>query len=977
MTQRTRTSGKQTHHSHQTHHEPAAARPDAAGVVGVGGLSFTIFTSTEPPRLTKVFGLDPQGRLTKTTAATMTTGTAQRATAANLHDLAAQLDALQPAQAVGWGVADADRIQIVTADHEAQSPADGAQSRTRRNFTFPKGPGVLMLDHDGMPDRQLDRDELHRLLVEACPALADAPMLWRPSASAGLRDPKGSELTGLHRHRLYIPVTDASAIPEAGKRLVALLQAAGLGWHEVGKAGQALKRCLVDASVWQPERLDFAAPPILNDGIQRPKETAHVYGDPAALFDLAHIVVTPEQQQRADAHMRASVGAIKDACAAQREAWAAEKAPELAQRRGIPVEKAHAVLVRASQHAVLMGEYMLICSDGTEVSVGEVLDNAARWHNARFADPLDPDADRRVAWVNLRSGGRPYLFTHRHGGIRFELRRQSARVQVGRGLRIATTDAALQVLRDRGELFDFGEGALAYVATGRARAVSADWLTDHLGRVCDFYFVKVKPDGEVMELTDDAPLTLARSIMAKHGERGFPRLDAVITAPTLRLDGSVLDAPGYDPASRLLYYSDDPNPPRVPTRPTPADALKALRFLWRPFAKFPLVDDVARGVVLQALLTAAIRASLPTAPGIALDAPAAGTGKTLLARCIGILATGSEPSILPPADTDDETRKRLFAALREGDRVLLWDNVREPLGCAALDSFLTAATFKDRILGASETAALPNRALFVATGNNMRLTGDTCRRVFLARLDAQLEKPYARDFDFDPAQLIEADRARYVAAALTIIRAYVEAGRPKVAAGRTASFEAWDDLVRQPVCWLADLVSKADATGMPSLADPLQAAQRAFDQDPETTKHTALLHAWKEAFESQPTTVAAAVRRADTDDNLRSALEEIGGQGARINPRIVGRWIERHVGRRIGGLYFERGSMSRGLATWTLRKTTSEAPTTGNQYTKPTKPTTPASFGPGDGAESGGFGGSGGLVFDHRRVDVDDTEVFQ
>lgn len=940
------------------------------------GLPFTIYTSTTPARLTKVFRLSADGVLVKTTAASMAAGSARRVVAADLHDLAAKLDALTSAQAVGWGVADADELRITVADRE--DPDFGTLARTRRNLAFAKGPGVMMLDHDEAPAGTLDRDALRERLIDACPVLADAPMLWRPSASAGLLAPDGRELTGLSRHRLYIPVTDASAIPAAGKRLVTLLQAAGMGWCVVGKAGQALARCLVDPSVWQPERLDFAAPPILNDGIQRPAERAHVYGDATALFDLAAIVVTPADEKAAAKRMRESRDAIKLQCKAQREVWVDQHAPALAQAGGITDEKARSVLTRASEHAVLMGDFILTAADGSQVSVGDVLDNAERWHNARFADPLDPDHDRRVAWVNLRSGGRPFLRTHRHGGMRFELRRQSARIQVGRGRRIDATDAVLQVLRDRGELFDFGEGAVAYVAAGRARPVSRDWLTDHMGRVCEFYAFKSLPSGDMIEVAEDAPGAVARAVLAKHGERGFKTLMAVVTAPTLRADGSVLDVPGHDVDSGLLYFSDDPNPPRVPEAPTPADALEALRYLWRPFAKFPLVDDVARGVVLHGLLTAAIRAALPTAPGIALDAPAAGTGKTLLARCIGILATGGEPSILPPADDDPETRKRLFAALREGARVLLWDNVREPLGCAALDSFLTAGTFSDRILGVSETATLPNRAQFIATGNNLRLTGDTCRRVFLARLDAQVETPYARDFDFDPAQRIEAERTRFVVAALTIIRAYIVAGRPKRGAGRTASFELWDDLVRQPICWLKTLVAEAADAELPALDDPLLAAQRAFDQDPETTKHTALLHAWHGAFGDLPTTVAGAVRRAGTDEALQAALEEIGGQGQRINVRIVGRWIERHIGRRVGALRFERGRLSRGLTTWIVRREDERAATENNPTT-PTIPTTDEPPRRRNGSARGGFGASGGLVPSHGRVVVmtttADTEV--
>ena len=420
---------------------------------------------------------------------------------------------------------------------------------------------------------------------------------------------------------------------------------------------------------------------------------------------------------------------------------------------------------------------------------------------------------------------------------------------------------------------------------------------------------------------------MARSILAKHGSRGFARLVGVVTAPTLRPDGSILDRPGHDADSGLFYWSELHQQPAIPAHVTPAEALQALRTLWHPVRMFPLVDDVARGVVLHGLLTAALRASLPTAPGIGFDAPAAGSGKTLLARCIGILATGTDPAILPPADTDEETRKRLFSALREGHRVILWDNLREPLGNAALDSFLTAGTFADRILGASETAILPNRSIFIATGNNLRLTSDTCRRVLLARIDAETETPYTRDFSFDPAQEMTTHRVRLICAALAIVRAYITAGRPKVATGRTASFELWDDLVRQPLCWLSELVREHNDNDthpgdlLPTFSDPMQAAALAFEADPETVKHAALLDAWHTAFGAMPATVAQAIKKADAapfhdSDPLREALEEIAGQGGKLNPRILGRWVEKMTGRRIGGMRFERAGVRHKVTLW-------------------------------------------------------------
>ncbi|RYF01718.1 MAG: hypothetical protein EOO32_02780 [Comamonadaceae bacterium] len=911
-----------------------ASAPDTgAAMPAHPALQLTVFTATVPARLTKLLSLKSDGTLAKESAANMMRGSAERKAVSGLQELADVLESLNPAQATSWGVCDRPHVVIVPEREVAETP--DAVSRTRRHFAYPSGPGVLMLDHDGAPDGDLDADTFRARLIEACPALADAPMLWRPSCSAGVRTTDGRELTPLARHRLYIPVRDASRIPEAGRALVQLLWAAGHGWFEVGKAGQALERSLIDASVWQPERLDFCAPPVLGLALQRPHAAPRIFGDPLGLFDLALIPHDADTNKQAQALKKTARQQLAGQCAAQRERWVATQAPALAKRRGIPIDKARDVLQRASAQRVLMGDFVLMAEQGKAVAVGEILDHPDRWHNAQFADPLDPDHDTRVAVVNLKSGQRPYLFTHRHGGMRFELLRQSARIQVGRGMRVATTDAVLAVLQERGELFDYGEGAVAYVSDGKPRPVTPDWLTDHMGRVCEFYSVRHrrKADGDEApeEGPEDAPLAVARAVLAKHGERGFKKLVAVVTAPTLRIDGSILDRPGHDEASGLLFYSEHPNPPRVPVKPTVADALAALRFLWTPLALFPLVDAVANGVALHGILSAALRASLPTAPGVGFDAPAAGSGKTLLARCIGIVAMGSEPSILPPADTDEETRKRLFAVLREGQRVVLWDNVREPLGSASLDAFLTAPTFSDRVLGSSETVTLPNRALFIATGNNLRMTSDTCRRVLTARIDAQSETPYTRDFSFDPAQMLQADRLGYVVAALTIVRAYIAAGRPKVAKGRTASFEHWDDLVRQPICWLSGHVAVAaeagEGEGLPRLADPMDAAARAFEQDPETTKLRALAEAWFAAFGQEQTTVGGAIRRGDTDALLAMAMDDIAGQGGKVNSRMLGRWIERMQGRIVDGKRFVRVGHRAGLLHWAVIATAAHRPT--------------------------------------------------
>ena len=903
-------------------------------------LAFTVITSTQPTRLTKVIGVNASGGMRKETSAMLSRGQAQRVVVADLRGLQSHLDTLTSAQAVTWGVTKDGAVGVCTQG-DTQAQQTGAIARTRENFKFLTAPGVMMLDHDGLPDGELSAQQFRDRLIAAAPALAHAPMLWRPSASAGCVSPDGSTLSGLTRHRLYIPVENALLIPEAGKALEALLWATpGGGWCDVGVAGQRLPRCLVDVSVWQPERLDFAGPSVLVDGVTRAGVDGVIYGDATAQFDL-HLLIdsaTPAIKKQAQAGLKAARAAVAEKCETARRLWVADKAPALAQRRGIKLAQATNVLERAAAHQVLMGDFELTCTDGQVVHVAQLLDNPHRWHTARFADPLDPDNDKRVAVARLLNGTRPDLFSHRHGGMRYELRRQSARVQLGRGMRVDSTDAVLHVLRERSELFDFGTNAIAYVADGKATPVSRDWLVDHAGRVAEFYSVKTERDDEgnvtsTREIAEDAPTYIANAIIAKHGSRNFRKLTAVTTAPTLRPDGSVLDEPGHDPATGLMYVTTEAYPLAVPSAPTADQALDALAKLWHPVRLFPFADDVARGVTLAAMLAACLRPALPTCPATGFDAPAAGTGKTLLAKCIGALATGGDVAVLPPTNEEDECRKRLFAALRGGSKVLLWDNVREPLGNSVIDSFLTSSLFADRVLGVSENVELPNRSLFLVSGNNLVLTGDTHRRILLARLDAQIETPFKREFEFDPLTEVCNNRQALVVAALTIVRAYIAAGRPKAAKGRIASFELWDDLVRQPLCWLKERLAESnrDLAELPMFVDPAESIDRAASENPETSKLAALLNAWITTFGTTPTSPAQAITKAAEHFGAQSilfdALDEIAGQNGKLNVRILGRWLERHAGQLCTGLRLVLANKTNGLKRWTVVRTVERAAT--------------------------------------------------
>jgi hypothetical protein len=172
-----------------------------------------------------------------------------------------------------------------------------------------------------------------------------------------------------------------------------------------------------------------------------------------------------------------------------------------------------------------------------------------------------------------------------------------------------------------------------------------------------------------------------------------------------------------------------------------------------------------------------------------------------------------------------------------------------------------------------------------------------------------------------------------VVAALTIVRAYIAAGRPKVATGRIASFELWDDLVRQPLCWLRErmLESGRDLTDLPLFVDPADSIDRAASENPETSKLAALLNAWIATFGTTPTSPAQAITKATevfgAQSVLFDALDEIAGQNSKLNVRILGRWLERHAGQLCTGLRLVLANKTNGLKRWTVVRTVERAAT--------------------------------------------------
>ena len=304
----------------------------------------------------------------------------------------------------------------------------------------------------------------------------------------------------------------------------------------------------------------------------------------------------------------------------------------------------------------------------------------------------------------------------------------------------------------------------------------------------------------------DCPREVAAAYLERIGLWRLPQLAGLTTCPLLRPDGSILDRPGFDAATGMLFAPQGVDFPAVAAWPTRNAALAALELLKAPFTEFPFVDDASRAVLLSALLSAVTRLAVPHVPCHAFDAPAAGTGKSKLVDCVAILLTGRECGVVSQAEDETEFEKKLGAVLLAGDPIVSIDNCQRPVDDQFLCMLLTQTDVKIRILGLSKDANIPTTALIFANGNNFHFGGDMLRRGLLGRLDAACERPELRQFTTeDPVHLLKRARPQYVAAALTVLRAYLATGQPQAAPhSPLGGFEIWSRLVRDALIWLGE-----------------------------------------------------------------------------------------------------------------------------------------------------------------------------
>jgi hypothetical protein len=408
----------------------------------------------------------------------------------------------------------------------------------------------------------------------------------------------------------------------------------------------------------------------------------------------------------------------------------------------------------------------------------------------------------------------------------------------------------------------------------------------------------------------NCPHEIPNVLMAR-GQWKFPVLTAVLEAPTLRPDWSVLAEPGHDAATGLFLDLGATTFDPILTAPDRATSLVGVGGLLAMLDEFPFADPADKSVALAAILTGLVRPSLTAAPLFGMSATVPGSGKTYLAHVVSLLACGrAATTIAPPKDAKEED-KTLFAVLLEGDSVIVYDNIEHQLSSDWLCVALTAESMSGRVLGTSKNAAVSTACVFIATGNNLTVAGDLSARALVCCLDPKMDHPEHRPFKRDLTAWIPEHRGRLVSGALTFLRGYLTAeDKPVILPWQR--FPDWDMLIRGAIVWA-------------NLPDPLLALRQGEKADPRRTEHEAILQAWTTAFGDQPTAVRTVVKQARElalleQHQLLDALLDVAGERGEINLRRLGRWLGRMCGRIQGGMKIERGHVSCGMQTWRVVK---------------------------------------------------------
>lgn len=561
----------------------------------------------------------------------------------------------------------------------------------------------------------------------------------------------------------------------------------------------------------------------------------------------------------------------------------------------------HARLYRS---AVGNGEHVITCPWSAEHGGGEA--HTAIYREPAFDTPLG-EFDCLGTHAAHRSTG---TFLDQLAIDHIDARcKPRIRVKDGEPHRIVA--AAERVLASRGDLYRSNGVPVQVKIDAETGDVSVEALSEqslyiHLSSGTDWE----KFDGRSEDWRRcEVPPRIVNTLLKSQNQGILPNLNGLARQPFFRRDRSgLVTTPGYDAASGV-YSAFTPTDFDLP-EPSMANATAALERLNALLCEFEFEADTDRAATLCMMLTASIRDYLPLAPAFNITASSPGSGKSYLASVIAPFAGPGQPRNISYPTTNEEASKVVLSIAMEKPAVVLFDDMNgDWLPHGALNRMLTSGTVSERMLGGNRIVTAPASSLVIGTGNNIRPLRDMGRRVASIYLLPRTETAAMRTFTGRPDEEVRRNRSRYVSDALTIIRAFEAAGRPRANVPNVVGFEEWSVLCRHSLMWL----------GQP---DPASSLIAQISHDPDAELLADLLRAWNAAFGEKPTMVRQVlthIERHDQGDLHDAVLELPCVERDHVNQSKFGRYLGRNKNRIVAGLQLVEAPHTERKA-WAVRR---------------------------------------------------------
>jgi hypothetical protein len=391
----------------------------------------------------------------------------------------------------------------------------------------------------------------------------------------------------------------------------------------------------------------------------------------------------------------------------------------------------------------------------------------------------------------------------------------------------------------------------------------------------------------------------------RRDDHALPIVTAIVALPIVLANGVILSGSGLDRERGIVFRVPDAMLRHLPQPQdcTPTAVAQAMWFLTDEWLADAATDYAGKCVLIALPLTILERAILAERPAFLVSSGLRGSGKTTLIHMISMAVFGRRASAAAWSSSEEERRKALFAFLGEGLGLLVWDNIPRgaAIACPSIEKALTAATYTDRVLGATETRTVPATTIQVFTGNNIGPRGDMVSRALSARLLVNRTDPENRRFRHpDPIGWTEANRGRILAALYTILL-----GNPRLRESNPAApetrFKAWWHLVGSAVEYaakqhaehVAALTLDADTSCKACVISCRKLFQDGEGDDEQTSALATVLDTlrsrWPDGCQARVIASYASLAESDAID-FRAALEQASGKAIKIITATVISW---------------------------------------------------------------------------------------